>query len=66
MTYVEDILKAVEKATPEEGFNVVVHDTFVDDPAEALTVVKHCDTREEAEKFKDEFDEEIVVYIYGK
>ena len=62
MTYVEESIKEVNEMIPEDGFNVCYFDDFAD-AGEKLTLIKHCETREEAEEIVKEHEDEIV-YIY--
>ena len=64
MTYVDIILEEVKHVTPEHGFNVCVFDDF-EVVGEKLTIVGHFDSRAEAQKLSDEYDEDTTVYIYG-
>ena len=66
-TALDKMLAAKEAATPEEGYNLVVVDTF-DELGADLTVVSHHATREEAEQAKVEAEAENDVdefYVYG-
>jgi len=62
MTYVEESVKEVNEMIPKDGFNVCYFDDFAD-AGEKLTLIKHCETREEAEEIVKEHEDEIV-YIY--
>ena len=67
----QKILDEIKELTPQEGFNVVLHDDFA--PwGESLTLVKHVNTREEAEMVQQEYEEKVkngmiyadAIYIY--
>jgi hypothetical protein len=70
---VQKILDEIKELTPQDGFNIVLHDDFA--PwGENLTLIKHVNTREEAEIIQQEYEEmnrnglvyANAVYIYDK
>jgi hypothetical protein len=70
---IQQIRNEIKQLTPQEGFNIVLHDDFA--PwGENLTLVKHVNTREEAELVQQECEEmnrnglvcANAVYIYDK
>ena len=69
----QKILDEIKELTPQNGFNIVLHDDFA--PwGESLPLVKHVNTREEAEMVQQEYDEKVkngmiyadAIYIYDK
>ena len=55
---VQNILDEIKELTPQDGFNVVLHDDFA--PwGENLTLAKYVKTREEAELVQQEYEEKV-------
>ena len=68
---VQKILDEIREMTPQNGFNIVLHNDFAL-WGENLTLVKHVATRKKAELVKQEYEEKVkkgivyadAVYIY--
>ena len=68
---VQKSLDKITQLTTQNGFNVMLHDDFA--PwGENLTLIKHVNTREEAELVQQEYEEKVKneriyaddIYIY--
>lgn len=62
LTYIDEILAEVARATPKYGFNVCMMDDD-EEVGEKISILGHFDTMAEAQSFSD--DIEGTVYIYA-
>ena len=62
MSDIEESIAEVQRMIPEYGFNVCYYDDFAE-AGEKLALIKHCETRKEAEKIVADNEDEPV-YIY--
>lgn len=64
----DKMLEAKKAAMPKSGFNLVGVDKFERDPSDALYVIDHYDSREEADDAlarRAEANPDETLYIYG-